>query len=89
MGPVGQPVEGRRGEQGLAEEVRPLGPVAVAREQDRRLLVPLVDDVVEVLGAGRPERLEAEVVEDEEIGAQVAGEALLDGCRRPGRRRDG
>jgi hypothetical protein len=46
---VGQPIEGRRGEERLPEEFGPLRPVPVAREDDRGALVPLVDDVVEVL----------------------------------------
>ena len=56
--PVGQAIQGGRGEQGFAEEVGPLGRMAVTREQDRRPFVPLVDDVVQVLGAGRPEGLQ-------------------------------
>ena len=50
---VGQAIEGGRGEQGLAEEVGPFGPVAVAGQEDRAAFVAFVDDVVEILGPGR------------------------------------
>jgi hypothetical protein len=77
VGAVGEPVEGGRGQERLAEEVRPLGPIAVAGQQDRGLLIPLVDDVIEVLGPGRAQGFEAEVVEDQEIGTGVPEEALV------------
>jgi hypothetical protein len=79
-GPVGQPIERGRGEQRLAEEVRPLGPVAVRGQQNGGLLIAFVDDVVEVLGAGRAEGLQAEIVKDQQGGAGVAGEAVLVGA---------
>jgi hypothetical protein len=71
--------EGRRGEQGLAEEVRPLGAVAIRSQDNGAAFVALVDDIVEILRAGRPEGFEPEVAEDEQIRAGVAGEALLAG----------
>ena len=55
--PVGQPIEGGRGEQGLAEELRPFRPVAIRGQENRAPFIPLVDDVVEVLGPGRAERV--------------------------------
>jgi len=67
---VGEPIERGGGEEGFAEQLRPLGPIAIAGEQDRGFLIPFVDDVVEVLGAGRTERLEAEVVEDSRSGRE-------------------
>jgi hypothetical protein len=60
----------------LAEEIWPLRAIAVAGEDDRRALVALVDHVVEILGARRAQRLESEVVEDQEIRPGVAREAL-------------
>jgi hypothetical protein len=57
-----QPIGGRRGEQGLAEELRPFGAIAIRRQQDRAAFIPFVDDVVEILGARRSERLEAELL---------------------------
>src|SRR5947209_7468211 len=61
VGAVRQSIERSRGQQRLPEELGPLGAIAIAREQDRAAFVPLVDDVVEVLGPGHPQRLEPEV----------------------------
>jgi hypothetical protein len=77
VGAVGKAVERRRGEERLAEEVGPLRTVAIRGHDDGALLVPLVDDVVEVLGPGRAQRAKPEVAQDEQIGAGVAGEPLL------------
>ena len=44
-------------------------------EQDAAPLIALVDNVVEVLGAGRQDRLEAKVVEDQELWLQVRVQA--------------
>jgi len=67
---VRQPVERRRGQEGFPEQFRPLRPVPGTRQDDRRPLLPLVDDAVEILRPGRPERLQAEVVEHQQVGAQ-------------------
>jgi hypothetical protein len=66
--------------------VRALGSVTVRDEDDGRFLVPFVDHVVEVLGTGRAQRAEPEVVEDDEIGAGVVDEALLVVAQRGPRR---
>src|SRR2546428_688706 len=79
---VGQAIERGRGQQRLAEEVSPLRAIAIAREHDGAALVPLVDDVVEILGPRRPQRLESEVVEDEQVGARGPRQALLAGAAR-------
>jgi len=47
------------------------------------VLVPLIDHFVEVLGPGRGQRLQAEVIEDEQVGARVAEEAPLVGAVGP------
>src|SRR5262245_34679084 len=62
---VRQAIEGGRGEERLAEEVGPFSSVAVGSQEDGATFVPLVNDVVEILGAGRPQRFEPEVVEDQ------------------------
>ena len=74
---VGQAIEGGGREQRLPEEVRPLRAVAIRGQENRAALIPFVDEVVEILGARRAQRLEAEDVEDEQIGAGVASEAGL------------
>ena len=50
---------------------------SIRGQKDRAALIALVDDIVEILGPGRAQRLEPEVVEDEEIGAGIASEAGL------------
>src|SRR5688572_8070315 len=74
---VSQPVERRRGEEWLAEELGPLRAVPVAGERDGPLFVSLVDHVVQVLGPRGAKRLEPEVIEDQEIGPRVPREPLL------------
>ena len=61
VGPVGQAIQASRGKQRIAEQLRPLLRGTVAGEQDAAALVPLVDDVVEVLGRRRTERFEVRV----------------------------
>lgn len=80
MRAVGQPVEGGRGEQRLAEELRPLGPVTIARHNNGRLLIPFVDDVVKILGPWGAQGLEPEVIEHQQGRPRVAREALLMGA---------
>src|SRR6266851_9708493 len=83
VGAVGEAIERGGGEEGLAEQLRPLGPIAIAGEEDRGFLIPLINDVVEVLRAGRAKAFETEVVEDEQIGAGVAETALVVGAVGP------
>ena len=80
VGVVRQPIQRGRGEERALEQVRPLGEGAVAGDDERALLVALVDDLVEVLGSGRVQGLEPEVVEDEQVGADVGGQAALVGA---------
>src|SRR5947208_10215366 len=69
VGPVGQPVERRGGEQGLAEELWPLRAITVTGERDGGLFIAFVDHVVEVFGPGRAKGFEPEVVQAEQRGA--------------------
>ena len=80
---MGQSVQACRSEQRLLEKVRPLCEVAVAGEEDAAALVALADDVVEVLGGGRAQGLEPEVVEDEEVGTEVALQTSFEGAIGP------
>ena len=63
VGPMGKPIKRGGRQQGLAEELRPLSPVPVRGQQNGGLFIAFVDDVVEVLGAGRAEGFEPEVIE--------------------------
>src|SRR5207245_419088 len=65
---VGQAIEGRRREQRLAEELRPLRAIAITGQQDRAAFIPFIDDVVQILGTRGAQRFEPEVVEVEDLG---------------------
>ena len=60
VGPMGQAIQACRGRQGGSEQVGPLLQGAVADEHNATPLVPPVDDVVEILGGRRVQRLEPE-----------------------------
>src|SRR5438094_6217406 len=77
---VGQAIEGRRREQRLAEELRPLRAIAITGQQDRAAFIPVVDDVVESLGTRGAQRFEPEVVEDEQVRPRVAREPGVTGA---------
>ena len=74
---VGQPIEGGGGQEGLPEELRPFRPITIGGQKNRTAFIPLVDDVVEILGPGRAQALEPEFIEHEQSGARVAGQALF------------
>ena len=76
---VSEPIQTGRGQERIAEQVRPFLRGPVTGEQDTAAFVPLIDDVVEVLGSGRVERFEAEVVQDQQIRAEVGLEAAFQG----------
>jgi len=57
VGPMGQAIQTCRGQQGGSEQVGPLLQSAVTGEHNATPLVPLVDDVVEVLGGRRVQEL--------------------------------
>ncbi len=64
----------------IVEELGPLAGSAVAGEQNALLLVALGDDVVDVSRPVRARKwLEPEVVDHEQVGFEVGGEATLDG----------
>jgi hypothetical protein len=61
--PMSQPIEGGRGQQRFAEELGPLGAVAIRGQTEWSPFISLVDDVVQIFGAGGPEVLEPEIGE--------------------------
>jgi hypothetical protein len=83
LGAVKETVEASRGQERIAEKVRPLGRGAVRSEQDAAALVPFVNNIIQVLGRGRLERLEAKVVEDEQVGTEIGVEPSLPGTVGP------
>ena len=72
---VGQAIQAGRGEQRIAEQLRPFLRGTIAGEQDAAALVPLVDDVVEVLRGRRSQWLEPEVIQHQQVGTEVGLEA--------------
>jgi hypothetical protein len=79
--PVGQASEARTGQQRVAEEVGPLARRPVAGQDDARLFVPFVDDVLQIGRAAGGQRLEAEVVADEQVRLGVGGLSSLPSAR--------
>jgi len=59
---VGQAVQGGRGHQGIAEQIRPLAGRPIAGDQDRAAFVAFENDIQQILGARRTDGLEAEVI---------------------------
>ena len=72
-----EPVHGCAGKQRVAEERVPLLDGAVGGDDHGAALVAPPDDLVEVEGLVAGERPQAEVVEDEEVGAREAPDLLL------------
>ena len=82
LGVVCQAIPSGGGEERIsrAEEVGPFGRCTIAGHQDTAGLVALVDHVVEIGGSRISERPEAEVVEYQQVGANVNREATLPGA---------
>ena len=67
---VGQSIEHGGGHLGVAEDLRPIGEGKIRRDEQRRVLVELADQVEQQLSAGLAERQIAEFVDDDEIVTQ-------------------
>ena len=75
---MGQPVEQRRGQLGIAEHVGPFREAQVGGDDQAGLLVELAEQVEQQRTAGLAERQIAEFIEDDEIGVgQAVGELAL------------
>jgi len=83
MGVVRQAVQAGRGQQRVSKQVGPLGGCAVTGKQDTPALVALVDDVIQVFRRGRLERLEPEIVQDQEVRAEIDLQAAVQGAVGP------
>ena len=71
LGSMGQSIQPSRGQQGVTQQFWPLVGCPVAGEQDATTLIAFVDDIVQVLRSRGPQGFEAEVVENEQVGAEV------------------
>ena len=76
---VGQAIQACRGQQRITEQVGALFWRAVAGEEDPPAFVALVDDVVEILRSRGMEGLEPEVIQHQQVGAEIGLEAALEG----------
>ena len=74
---MGQTVKAIRSKEGVTKEVGPFAWGTVAGEHDAVGFIAHIDDVIEVFGCGRQQRLETELIEDEQVDAQVALQALF------------
>ena len=83
LGPIQEPVEARGGQQRVEEQIGPLIGSAVGGQQDAAVLVALVDDIVQIFWAGLLKRLEAEVIQDQQIRTQVERDPPFPGPIRP------
>ena len=77
MGAIGKTVEGGVGEDGVGEESHPLGNVAVAGDDEAGLAVAFDDEGVEVFRLLLVEPLETEVIDDKQVGSEVAAKDRL------------
>lgn len=68
-GVVEEAVKTGGGQKRIAEDLGKLVDGAVGGDEDGAAFVALIDDVVEILGGGRAQGFETEIVEDEQIGA--------------------
>ena len=78
VGVVHEPVDGGGG-QGFRHELVESGGVEVGADRDAAALVGGVDDPVEALGGVGADGQQRDVVDDDEVGPQDAGDGLGDG----------
>ena len=69
---MGDAIDDGLGEAGVGEDLRPLPEREVGRDDQRRALVALGDDLEHELGGAFGQREISELVEDDELGAGVA-----------------
>lgn len=80
----GEPVDGGLGQQRVAGHGQPLTRFPVGGRDGARSAVPLHDQLVEVVGLGRVEGAEGEVVEDEDVDAGELAELGFQGVVQAG-----
>ena len=84
MGAGGEPVDRGLGEQGVAHHGQPFGRFPVRGDDGAGSLVSFHDELVEVVGLGRVERFEREVVEDQQVDTGQPAEFDVEGVVQPG-----
>jgi hypothetical protein len=81
--PMCQAIQSGGGEQGIPKQLRPLRRRSVARNHNAADLVAFVNHVIEVGGRRSGEGLEPEIIQDEEVGPDIGGQAALKGIVSP------
>ncbi len=79
VGAVHQPVQGAFSQDGVGEQPIPVLGRAVGGHDHGAGLVAVTDELEQVLGLGGRELADAEVVQDEQVGSQVAAQAGFPG----------
>ena len=81
---VGQTIQGRAGEQVIGKDLAPLFEGAVGWDDHGAVFIPFGDDLIEILsGLGR-NRLQSEIVQDEQIAGQDPSEVAGMSEKAPG-----
>ena len=83
VGTIGKTVEGGVGEDGVGEESHPLAHVAVRSDDEAGPAVAFDDEGVEVFGLLLAEPLEPEVIDDKQVGSEVAAKDRLEAMVGP------
>ena len=83
LGMVQESIQPGGSQQWIGKEVGPFGGGAVGGEQDTALLIAFGNDVVEVLRPGCGQGLEAEIINDEQVGSQISGQTSLESIVGP------
>ncbi len=84
VGAVAEPIDGGHAQHPVGrEDVSPFAEVQIARDHGSRLLVTSADEVVDVLIVGRPQGLEAKIVDDEQGDLGQLAEDPLVGAGGP------
>ena len=77
VSPMRQAIQPGGRKQWIGEPGSPLGRRTIAGQQNRAVLIAFVDHVIQVLSRRRLHGLEAEVIDDQQIGSGIAGEAFV------------
>lgn len=83
LGPMQEPIQASRRQQRIAEQIGPLVRGPIAGQDDAATLITLVDEIVQVLRRWRAQRLEAKVVQHQQVRAQIGLESPFQGAIRP------
>lgn len=84
MSMMGQAIEGGTGQQIIAENFMPLFKRPIAGDDDRASLIAFGNDLIQVLDGDGGERLQTEVIQDEQITVEDAGHQARETTAGPG-----